>query len=107
MTICVPAAFHSTNVALGKTCLYMDDYAVRQAAESADPKVPGDSARLEKFVRYYFQPVNSPKLSDEDLNALWNMPLSDMLDSVDQLRDGLYTKDGMSSAAGIVHSFTL
>ncbi|CAD7703085.1 unnamed protein product [Ostreobium quekettii] len=68
------------------TCLYMDEYAIARVenAVSADFR-----RRVEPLLKYYFLAPSAKNRSVEELQVLWDLPLEDFEEALDQAEEDL------------------
>lgn len=72
------------------TCLYMNEFAIDKVQEAID----FDKDRIDALLRYYFVAPDAETLPLEDLENLWDIPVSDVTQFLDTYNALLFNDDG-------------
>eukprot|EP00803_Ostreobium_quekettii_P009276 evm.model.scf_467.1 EVM.evm.TU.scf_467.1 scf_467:3809-10939(+) len=68
------------------TCLYMDDFAISEIEEAVSDDFQD---RVNPLLRYYFQMPGGVNRSVEELQDLWDLPLDEFKEALDDAEDDL------------------
>lgn len=82
------------------TCLYMDDFAIDEIEDAVDSSF---ESRVEPLLRYYFVAPGGVNRSLEDLQDLWDLPLDEFKEALDDAEDDLGgTLQAITDARGAI-----
>jgi len=82
------------------TCLYMDDFAISEIEVAVASSFQN---RVEPLLRYYFQMPGGVNRSVEDLQDLWDLPLDEFSEALDDAEDDLgVTVQEITDARGAI-----
>lgn len=81
------------------TCLYMDDFAITEIEDAVSTSFQD---RVKPLLRYYFQTPGGVNRSVEDLQDLWDLPLEEFKEALDDAEEDLGAVREITDARGAI-----